>query len=511
MPRWMRRLAPVAGGMTFMASFGRGVALLVAAGASVPLAHAQEGIKAVDPYIVVVTVDKAPLRCSNGAALFYAVRELKAGELLRVNGEGPGWLRIEYTPGMRAFVLASDADADREGKSARLNKPSRLLAVSADNKNKWWPLDLDADLPAGTSLRIVDTIKTADSVIEGYLVEAPPRARGFVKAEHARRATPEEASKYVGSNAAPAKPAETTKPAETAPRPTEHAVAPAPTASNPAPAGTPEGFNPVTPVATQPATPSATVPADPAATPVEPTPTVTMTNQAPVVPPPPPPPKKDQELEEIRAMFDKVMATGGDAELPTVIGMFERKIAKLGSDTKDQLIKRSLAQRLEALKLRQEILQQREAARQMTVTQQQSIQRVSLIVAEAQKQAIYNIVGRIQPSTVYDGQRGLPLMYRVESADALSPRTVGYIIPTDGIDLLTKIGKVCGVLGETRFDASLGLNIVAPRRIDVLDVGATSTSPPGVFPSAPASSPEAPAAAPTSEPATTSAPAEPEK
>lgn len=504
--------------MTFMSSVGRGVALVAAVGLSVPLAHAQEGIKAVDPYVVVVTVDKAPMRCSNGAALFYAVRELKAGELLRVNGEGPGWLRTEYTPGMRAFVLASDADADREGKTAKLNKPSRLLAVSADNKNKWWPLDLDADLPAGTSLKIVDTIKTADSVVEGYLVESPAKARGFVKAEHARRATADEAGKYVGPGAAAAKlaPAATTdaaKPVDTAAKPVDPAVAPAPTATNPAPAGTPEGFNPVTPVATQPGAAPATA-ADPAATttePVEQTPTVTMTNQAPVVPPPPPPPKKDQEIEEIRTTFDKVMATGGDAELPTVIGMFERKMAKLGGDSKDQLIKNSLSHRLEALKLRQEILQQRDAARQMTVTQQQSIQRVSLIVAEAQKQAIYNIVGRIQPSNVYDGQRGLPLMYRVESADAISPRTVGYIIPTEGIDLLTKIGKVCGVLGETRFDASLGLNIVAPRRIDVLDVGGTSTSPPGVFPSAPAAAPEAPAAAPASEPATTSAPAEPEK
>lgn len=490
---------------------------------AVPAVHAQEGIKAVDPYVVVVTVDKAPMRCSNGAALFYAVRELKAGDMLRVNGEGPGWLRAEYTPGMRAFVLASDADADREGKSAKLNKPSRLLAVSPDGKNRWWPLDLDADLPSGTSLRIADTIKTADNVVEGYLVEAPAKARGFIKTEHARRATAEEAARFAGTTqpAAPKPAADAAKPVETATKPADTAapaVAPAPTASNPAPAGTPEGFNPVTPTPNQPAgtTPAtATAPESttaPATTaPATETPAVTMTNTAPVVPPPPPPPKKDQEIEEIRSMFDKVMATGGDAEVPTVIGMFERKMAKLGGTSKDQLLRTSLSQRLEALKLRQEILQQRDAARQMSVTHQQSVQRVALIVAEAQKQAIYNIVGRIQPSTVYDGQRGLPLMYRVESADALSPRTVGYIIPTDGIDLLTKIGKVCGVLGETRFDASLGLNIVAPRRIDVLDVGGTSTSPPGVFPSAPpAAAPEAPAAAPVEEP-TSAAPPEPDK
>jgi hypothetical protein len=490
-------------------------AMAVALGAAViatapSIALAQEGIKAVDPYVVVVTTDKAPMRCSNGVQLFYPVRELKSGELLRVNGEGPGWLRVEYTPGMQAYVPASDVEADRDGKTVKLNKPSRLLAVSAEGKRPWWPLELDADIPAGTVLHVAKPYATPDGVVEGYYVDAPAKARGFVKPEHIRKASAEEAGKYVGTGA-PAKTPETKptdagKPPPATTKPEAPAVAPAPTANNPTPAGTPSGFNPVTPAPEKPATATptgGTSPEQPVVTP------------APVpAPPPPPPPKKDEEIEQIRAMFDKVMSTGGDAEVPAVITLFEQKLAKLGSAPIDETIKTALRQRLEALKLRQDILQQRDAVRQFSVQQQSQMKQILLVVEQAQKQAIYNIVGRIQPSTVYDGKRGLPLMYRVESADALSPRTVGYIIPTDGIDLLPKIGKVCGVVGESRMDSSLQLNIIAPRRIDVLDVGGTVTSPAGTFPgggTAP-TNPPAPEVQPPAAPATPPATApEPEK
>ena len=230
-----------------------------------------------------------------------------------------------------------------------------------------------------------------------------------------------------------------------------------------------------------------------------------------VAPPPPVPPKKDEEIEQIRAMFDKVMAAEGDVELPNVIGMFEKKMAKLGTGPKDTQIKTSLEQRLTALKLRQEIIEQRDKVKLASEAQRNEIKRVAMVVADAQKQAIYNIVGRIQPSTVYDGKRGLPLMFRVESADALSPRTVGYIIPAEGIELLTKIGKVCGVLGENRFDSSLQLNIVAPRRIDVLDVGGTSTSTPASTAPTPAAPAPTASTPPPATPATTTAAPEPEK
>lgn len=466
MQRWMR-----AGG-TGARVAGRIVRLLTASAAAMAAAaclsvaaapaSAQEGIKAVTPYVVVVTMDHAPMRCSNGVQLFYPVRELKAGELLRVNGEGPGWLRVAYTPGMQAYVTASEVQADRDGKTVKLTRPSRLLAVNAEGKRPWWPLELDADIPAGTVFKVVKAYSTPDGMVEGYYVEAPPKARGYVKPEHVRKATPEEAAKYAGEGAPPAPGAGDAKSAETKPQ------APAGTTTPHAADPGASGAAPLPPAGTTPATPGADQPAGAATVNTEP---------PPVAPAPPPAPTKDEEIEQIRTMFNKVMQSSGDVELPTVIGMFEQKMAKLGDSESDKQIKTALQQRLDALKLRQDVINQLNSVKQYSEQQKMQIKQVALLVEQAQKQAIYNIVGRIQPSTVYDGSRGMPLMYRIESADALSPRTVGYIVPVEGMDLLTKIGKVCGVVGENRFDPSLQLNIVSPRRIDVLDVGATSAAP----------------------------------
>lgn len=470
MQRWMR-----AGGgagarvasqiMRFLTAGAVSIAVAACLSVATAPAAAQEGIKAVSPYIVVVTLDHAPMRCSNGVQLFYPVRELKAGELLRVNGEGPGWLRVDYTPGMQAYVTASEVQAERDGKSVKLTRPSRLLAVNAEGKRPWWPLELDADIPAGTTLKVVKAYSTPDGMVEGYYVDAPSKARGFVKPEHVRKATPEEAAKYEGAGAPtpppPVKPApgagEAKQPADV--KPEAAGDTPSPNAGTP---GGAAGVKPATPGGEQPATATTTTTETPAV------PTVTVT---------PTPPTKDEEIEQIRTMFNKVMQSGGDAEVPTVIGMFEQKMAKLGTSESDKQIKSALQQRLDALKLRQDVVAQLNSLKQYSEQQQMQMKQVTLLVEQAQKQAIYSIVGRIQPSTVYDGSRGMPLMYRIESADALSPRTVGYIVPTEGMDLLTKIGKVCGVVGENRFDPSLQLNIVSPRRIDVLDVGTTTATP----------------------------------
>lgn len=466
MQRWMRAGgtgARVAGQVVhFLTASAASMAAAACLWVAAAPASAQEGIKAVTPYVVVVTMDHAPMRCSNGVQLFYPVRELKAGELLRVNGEGPGWLRVAYTPGMQAYVTASEVQADRDGKTVKLTRPSRLLAVNAEGKRPWWPLELDADIPAGTVFKVVKAYSTPDGMVEGYYVEAPPKARGYVKPEHVRKATTEEAAKYAGEGAPPAPGAGDAKTGET--KTEAPAGAPTPHAADPGASGA----APLPPAGTTPAIPGAEQPAGSPTTTAEP---------PPAAPAPPPAPTKDEEIEQIRTMFNKVMQSSGDAELPTVIGMFEQKMAKLGDSESDKQVKTALQQRLDALKLRQDVISQLNSVKQYSEQQRMQIKQVALLVEQAQKQAIYNIVGRIQPSTVYDGSRGMPLMYRIESADALSPRTVGYIVPVEGMDLLTKIGKVCGVVGENRFDPSLQLNIVSPRRIDVLDVGATTAAP----------------------------------
>jgi hypothetical protein len=80
---------------------------------------------------------------------------------------------------------------------------------------------------------------------------------------------------------------------------------------------------------------------------------------------------------------------------------------------------------------------------------------------------VYTMIGQLQASTVYDGQK-LPLMYRVVSVGGVSPRTLGYLKDSQEFALLGKVGAVIGVIGEAQLDRSLMLNVISPVRVDVL-------------------------------------------
>jgi hypothetical protein len=94
---------------------------------------------------------------------------------------------------MKAYEKATDATADSAGKTIKLSRPSRLMAANVQGSRPWQFL-LDSDLPAGTSFTVLESIKGTDGAVEGYLVPAPAQARGYVKSDQVRRATPEEAA-----------------------------------------------------------------------------------------------------------------------------------------------------------------------------------------------------------------------------------------------------------------------------------------------------------------------------
>ena len=444
-------------------------ALACAVGLALSVQAARADVKDAAPYLVVVLQDNTEIKCSDGGA-FYAVARAKAGQMLRVDGEGATWLRVQYLPGMRAFVKAEDAQAAPDGKSIKLLSPSKLMAANEKvaERNNWWPL-LDSALPAGTSMEVSEALKTADGRVYGYLVPAPAGSRGYVGLQTVRRATPEEAAAWEKANAPtpPAQPA-SGQPASGAASPS----AAAPGSATPAPGAAGAGAAPlpgvspgVTPVPTGTNAPGSTPGATPGPTgtaPVAPAPAVT--------PAPPELPKPVEDVSLLAEKFEAVMDPSAKGEeIDAVIAEFNRRIAA----SSDESVKGGLKRRLEALKLKKELLERSAKLRAAAKYDDKEI-KVRQAVDAAQKQAVYTIVGRIVPSTVYDGKRGMPLMFRVEAADSASTRTIGYVVARPGIDLLTKSGKVVGILGESRFDEALHLNIVAARRVDVLN-------PSGVF------------------------------
>lgn len=457
----MRQILGLVGSWSVSCAGGMGLTGVIGAAALATFAgSANADVKAVEPYFAVLTKDAVPFKCSDGN-IYYAVRVLKTGDLLRVDGEGGGWLRAEYPAGVKAYVKADEGTFDDAGKTVRLSKPSKLMSANVTGARPWWYL-LEQDLPAGMLLGGAEVVRSADGTVEGYLVMAPAQSRGYVRAETVRRATAEEAAAYKPAEVAKVE-APGSKPAETPATPASAAAAP-----QSAPSGTPTEIT-MTPApvpggqASQPA-PVTPAPAGGAAagTPAAPAPAVAAA---------PRPTQRIDDVETLRAMFDRVMQNKGDeSEIASVIAEFNRKINSLGDNPRDAQVRTALTSRLEALHLRQEVLETRRSVGAGAAQYDERARSVKIAMEEVERQAIYTIVGRMLPSTVYDGRRGLPLMFRIESADLSSTRTIGYVVPQDGVDLLPKMGKVVGIIGEAKFDPALGLNIVAPRRVEVLNM-----------------------------------------
>ena len=88
-------------------------------------------------------------------------------------------------------------------------------------------------------------------------------------------------------------------------------------------------------------------------------------------------------------------------------------------------------------------------------------------VAQVKAARGYDVVGRLLPSAIYDGER-LPLMYRVVSVDAEGGRTVAYLIGDDGDELAARTGEIVGVRGEGGAERSWRVPVIRVTAIETL-------------------------------------------
>ena len=86
--------------------------------------------------------------------------------------------------------------------------------------------------------------------------------------------------------------------------------------------------------------------------------------------------------------------------------------------------------------------------------------------------AEYTVVGKVITSTIYDG-KNLPQLLRLQ--DASTGRTVAYLRLDEKYQAANLIGSLVGIVGDKSYDGSLRLNIVEPRRIDILLPESTGT------------------------------------
>lgn len=417
------------------------------------LAMAQ-AVQDVAPYYAVVT-RKIPMRCGTGES-FYRVSELEPGTVVYVDGESQVWDRISYPAGSFAFVRVEDVQV--EGTNATLKNDSGLKA--ANLTSGWagsWQVLLKSPLPKGTALKVVEPVKEGEVVV-GYKVTAPESARAYVESTSLRHATDTEVSDFKAKGSLPTLLVTTPKPESPAPAAGE-GVKPAP-----------EGVKPATDLTTPPAAPKA---GDQPTTPPEVVPTIQQKAATPGAKPEPgtpestpvdPAARRVGTLDQLEQTFQAVW------KQPILSAEFDEAIVEIDramAGEKDQFRRRALQQRRDALEVRREA--------QSTMRRQQADRdkldktgtKIATQLAELERNRYYTIIGQLQPSTVYDGQR-LPQMYRVVSVGGTAPRTLGYLRQSDKFDLNKMLGLVIGVVGDSQLDRSLQLNIITPVYVDVL-------------------------------------------
>lgn len=476
-------------------------------------------VESITPIYVTVERENVPMQCRIGSAS-YPVKTVAAGQVLKADGQTASMYRVEYPAGMSAFVKIEEASLGGDGKVVTLTRPSRLMAPNAEGGVSWWYL-LEKDLDAGTTFKLDKAVKGADGKDVGYLVPAPGGSKGFIRREYVRQATQAEIDRLLGKAGTDAKPADA-KPIET--KPAEKPAESKPADGTKPEAGTTPPTGPgVTSIDVKPAPPAGTTPGTtpPAGTSPGATPPTPANGQKPVEivnpahtteapgagtpaagTPPTPAPAPAKPVTTLKAVdsetltklyTDALKAPLDTVELDAVVAEFQRTIDKLKADPATERLQKQLEQRVRVLKMRQDLqasLRSTNAAGQQLQEQAKQME-AELKRLESLRQ--YTVVGRLVASSVYDG-RTLPLMYRVLSPEPTSTRTLAYVAPDATANLIDKVGKLVGVVGDSRFDESLRVNIIVPTRVDLLGTVGSVSPTPAPAPATPSAAPATPAA-----------------
>ncbi|GAB4549196.1 MAG: hypothetical protein Tsb0013_10290 [Phycisphaerales bacterium] len=402
---------------------------------------------------LVVKRDGVQMRCRAGA-IWYVVRELEAGQVLRVDGEREGWLGVEYPPGTPAVVrierveLRENDDGERV---AVLTRKSSLYAhnLQADTRDDSYAAVFSTnELEPGTRLPIVSEIERRGGGIGGYLVLPPRGAIGYIQplAADVRTATEAEIAAFLEASG------------WNKPEADDTTDEPAPSSDQTSDTE-PEQSRPDQQADTSTANNDATD----AQQPDKQQPSDTQGEPA-----DDPYRKAEQRLSSLDEAFQRVLAAPmEDAELSGLIDSYESLRAELPDDQSSAAFRDAIDVRLTLLDLRAELQQ---LAREAADLEARVGETPDLEAVERSTSLGYEAVGRLMPSLIYDGER-LPLLYRIVSVDTAYGRTVAYVAPHDEINLASALGAIVGVHGEATTEQDRRVPVLTPLRVDVLRSG----------------------------------------
>ncbi len=483
------------------------------------LVWVQPGLAQDGAFTGVIVEDNAVVRAGGGNP-FYAVARLPKGSQVTVEEVVFGWYRIAPPAGSASVIEKSQVQLSADGKSATVNvdnAPVFAASIETDNAspNKHWRRQLNLERgktvqvlgdegrfyritpPAGASVYVAPTaLRRADASAPALATPVAPVVAVTPPAPAVTTAAPAAPTTTL---VAPA-PMITPPPAVPQPSPqpssTATPAAPAVTVTTPTPAPAVTATTPATTTVTvTPAAPTTTPVVATPATPVVETPALTVTPTVPLIetpavtPAPAPSPvtitpapvpapvvrRSAAAFAELEQRFREAMAQPLENqphdELIVAYRALQSDTTLLPAETRSIVVRlmqldrnQKLATQLKDLSsLRSELDQRQESIVSVRIESERRANAPQTGVPGEGK--YYDAVGQLVGSAVYDGQR-MPMLYRL--LDASSRRTVAYVQPSDKLDPKVYLGQVVGLIGTSRYDPALKLNIFEVKSADIL-------------------------------------------
>ncbi len=452
------------------------------------------------PYLAAVTAEQTSVR-AGADSRYYPFGSVHKNDLVQVVAQKAAWARVRAVgPAFEDFfgylkfpkTEATRFRLDREGTEGLTLGSTSVFAPNLDEKaepaRSWKPI---AKLPAQTTLTILETYTSDLHVV--YKVELPTSAEGWINMAHLRRASLEQIAAWENAM-------NEIKPAP-APQPETVAAqtpAPEPTTTQPPQQTELMATAPVTTEDTDQVTVAAEPPTDETPKPTTPTPTLlnepnqvlahdlppfTPTGQAtddkkgaPSVEETQPAPTPTDEssaqieidisdltLDDLEEAYARLLRE--PLETAEVVPLRRLYAAFAREHSGSAIVANHLGTRVEQLQIWSELQQKVVELNRLRDRAKATRQQVDAVAAALERSGDYVAVGRLDASTIYDGKR-LPKLFRLR--DAGTGRTVGYLRPSPKVKLPEMLGQLIGIVGEKSYDGGLRLNVLTPRRIDML-------------------------------------------
>ena len=394
-----------------------------------------------------VDSDNAFVRSDASATVAYPVGRVPRNTMVLVVEDRFGWAKVRPTgeafDSLHAFVVADHATVV-EGETVRVDVRTPLKAANfaarEDPARSWKEV---ARLEPGATLEFVETIESDGRGF--HKVRMPETAEAWINLSFLKPATAEEVAVLVAetSKASAAEAASSASDTPTTPPGSLELIAPAPAVVSahretvPGRAAASDGESVDEAVGIE----------------------VLVASESPA-------PAASASLDDLESAWATFQAKEQDERALGDYAELRDRYLVLASASDSSAATRHRAKlRAEQILLQTEIQSRLLELRRMQEQNLMDLQAIREIREVMESRGDFDAVGRLNASLVYDGRR-LPLLYRLQEPG--EGATVAYLVPTRDFSLAELTGQLVGVSGDLRYDEALRLNIITPRRVDIL-------------------------------------------